>query len=80
MTFLLVMFAVVTAINLGCTLCEVSNLGENATDKQTARLFLCLITFVAGIVMIEPLPIASVVMLLLSLACSNWKHVARCFD
>jgi hypothetical protein len=77
MIFLLVMFAIVTAISLGRFLYKVSNLGEDGTDVQTALLFLSLVSFVVGIVMIDGIPGPAFVMLLVSMVFSNWSRVFK---
>jgi hypothetical protein len=79
MIFLLVMFAIVTAISLGNMLYKVSNQGEDGTDVQLARLFLSLVSFVVGIVMIDGIPIAAFFTLVLSLVFSNWDRVFKSY-
>jgi len=79
MIFLLVMYAVVAAISLGSTLYTVSSLGENSTNAQTARLFLSLVSFVVGIVMIDGLPIPAFIVLSLSMVFSNWGYLFKSY-
>jgi ABC-type anion transport system duplicated permease subunit len=75
MTILLVILAVLVAINLGVHIAKLYKLGEKSTEAQIARAFLSLITFVLGSAMIDTTMWgASFFVLLLSLVLSHWDY------